>query len=48
MIPVLGERILSIDLDCLIMKNITSLIDNDEDFMIFKSDVSRAPFSGSM
>ncbi len=48
MIPILGERILSIDLDCLIMKNITSLIDNDEDFMIWKSNTPRSPFSGSM
>ena len=48
MIPILGERILSIDLDCIILKNITSLIDNDNDFMIWKSGTNRAPFSGSM
>lgn len=41
-----GERILSIDLDCVIFRDFTSLVDRHEEFVILKGRAS--PYNGSM
>ncbi len=45
--PILGDRFLSIDLDCVILGDITSIVDRPEDdFIILKG--SSSPYNGSM
>lgn len=44
--PVLGDRFLSLDLDCVITGDITSIVSRKEDFIILEGSVS--PYNGSM
>ncbi len=45
---ILGERFVSIDLDCVILKDITDLFDRDEDFVIWNSGNLKNPYCGSL
>ena len=44
---IIGKRIVSIDLDCVIKSDITSLFDRTEDFVIWGEHDRRAPYCGS-
>lgn len=45
----LGERIVSIDLDCVILRDITGLVDRPEDFVILGDGAPNAtPYNGSL
>lgn len=44
--PIVGDRFLSLDLDCVIVKDITPLVDRKEEFLILEG--SAAPYNGSM
>lgn len=44
--PILGDRFLSLDLDCVIVDDITSLVDIKDSFKILKG--TAAPYNGSM
>lgn len=45
---IIGPRFVSMDLDCVILNDITSLFDNSNEFMIWKSETKGAPYCGSM
>ena len=45
---VFGERFVSIDLDCVIVDDITSLFDRKEDFVIWASGNPKNPYCGSL
>ena len=45
---IFGERYVSIDLDCVIMDNITPLFDRPEEFIIWGSNERRTPYCGAM
>lgn len=45
---ILGERFVSMDLDCVIVDDITSLFERDDDFVIWKSASNKNPYCGSM
>jgi hypothetical protein len=44
--PLLGDRFLSLDLDCVILGDITPIVNRSEDFLILEG--SAAPYNGSM
>jgi len=48
MADLIGPRFVSIDLDCLIVSDITPLLDNNNDFMMWESGNAPAPYCGSM
>lgn len=45
---IIGERFISMDLDCVILDDITSLVDNNNDFMMWKPREEKTPYCGSM
>lgn len=51
---IIGKRFVSIDLDCVVLKNLDSLFDRDEDFLIYRRPIQMVPqdeintYQGSM
>src|SRR6056297_1122865 len=45
---IIGPRFVSMDLDCVIKNDITPLLDNNYDFMIWKPQKNKTPYCGSM
>jgi len=45
---ILGERILSIDLDCVIVGDITPLVETEADFKIWGDTAKGTPYNGSL
>lgn len=48
MVDILGPRFVSMDLDCVIINDITPLFDHNNDFMIWERNNKLAPYCGSM
>lgn len=44
----IGEKILSIDLDVVITNDFTNLVDNDDDFIIWGDTAKNTPYNGSL
>lgn len=44
----IGERFISIDLDCVIVDDITPICERDEDFIIWGDQLKNTPYNGSM
>lgn len=44
----LGERFISLDLDCVITGDLTDIVQRDEDFIIWRSCTNGNPYNGSM
>jgi hypothetical protein len=44
----LGDRLFSIDLDTVIMRNITHIVDRKEDFVIWKDPSTRTHYNGGL
>lgn len=46
--PLLGDKFVSIDLDCVVTDDVTPLWDRPDDFMIWKGTSGGNPYNGSM
>lgn len=44
----IGERFVSMDLDCVIADSLDPLFDRDEDFLIYRGTTEKRPYNGSM